>query len=319
MATFTFGVSPLASAGQGTYMGDFARFRDYENLVVTGTKITMTEGQDGTGLIFGTGFTAAINGPNISFPAGTITGLRLTQDGSTFVNVTGLNLSLQTFTNLIEVGDQQDLFRFIISGNDKITGTKFADSLDGGAGNDEVIGLEGNDLLLGNAGADRLSGGAQKDSLFGGAGKDYATGDGGNDYVFGDDGADTLFGNAGNDTLIGGRGTDAMTGGAGADTFSFLSVPSDGTVDVISDFTSGIDKIGLSPLAFGLPSGVLASSAFRAGLAAQDADDRVIYHKATGRLFFDADGLGSAAQIELAKLGAGTTLVASDIIGFFVD
>jgi Ca2+-binding RTX toxin-like protein len=51
-----------------------------------------------------------------------------------------------------------------------------------------------------------------------------------------------LFGGSGNDLLTGGLGNDQLTGGAGRDKFSINT----GTGrDVITDYTSGEDKIKL--------------------------------------------------------------------------
>lgn len=41
--------------------------------------------------------------------------------------------------------------------------------------------------------------------------------------------------------------------------------------------------------------------------------DRFIYDDATGALFFDADGTGSLAQVQLAQLSANLVLGSSDI------
>lgn len=71
------------------------------------------------------------------------------------------------------------------SGNDTITGSKFADDLRGGGGNDTLNGGDGNDTLTGGSGNDVLNGGGGDDTMTGGAGKDtfvYATGYG-NDRV----------------------------------------------------------------------------------------------------------------------------------------
>ena len=58
------------------------------------------------------------------------------------------------------------------AGNDYLTGTRFADVLDGGAGNDTLSGDGGNDILRGGAGNDSLMAGAGKDILIGGPGND---------------------------------------------------------------------------------------------------------------------------------------------------
>jgi Ca2+-binding RTX toxin-like protein len=62
------------------------------------------------------------------------------------------------------------------SGNDTITGSKFADDLRGGGGNDTLTGGSGNDVLNGGGGDDTMTGGAGKDTFV------YATGYG-NDRV----------------------------------------------------------------------------------------------------------------------------------------
>jgi len=65
-------------------------------------------------------------------------------------------------------------------------------------------------------------------------------------------GADTLVGGAGADTLTGGVGIDTLTGGAGADTFVYATNAAGAVVsslvspDVITDFTSGTDKLQIA-------------------------------------------------------------------------
>jgi Ca2+-binding RTX toxin-like protein len=41
---------------------------------------------------------------------------------------------------------------------------------------------------------------------------------------------------------------------------------------------------------------------FVKGKAAQDREDRIIYDKDTGALYYDRDGTGSAAQVKIATL-----------------
>jgi Ca2+-binding RTX toxin-like protein len=82
------------------------------------------------------------------------------------------------------------------------------------------------------------------------------SGDAGNDELFGSGGNDRLYGGADNDSLTGGGGKDLLSGGAGADIFLYSRVTEsqlvtvDGilinTVDQITDFTQGADKIDLS-------------------------------------------------------------------------
>ncbi|MFD1331152.1 M10 family metallopeptidase C-terminal domain-containing protein, partial [Methylopila musalis] len=141
---------------------------------------------------------------------------------------------------------------------------------------------------------------------FGGRGDDTLNGLGGNDE---------LNGGAGNDILIGGAGADILRGGAGADTFRFVDKPTSSSgVDTIVDFAHGVDRIELDSAAFtALSEGALSASAFHLGAAAADASDRLIYHKSSGSLFYDADGTGSIAAIKIATLTSNPTLSASDI------
>jgi Ca2+-binding RTX toxin-like protein len=46
----------------------------------------------------------------------------------------------------------------------------------------------------------------------------------------------------------------------------------------------------------------LKAAAFFIGTVAHDADDRIVYNKATGALFFDVDGSGAHAAIQFATL-----------------
>ena len=116
----------------------------------------------------------------------------------------------------------------------------------------------------------------------------------------------TLVGNGYANVLDGGSGADVLTGGGGRDTFAFTSVPGSSNIDRIADFQPGLDKILLagaagSPFA-GLASGTLGAAAFHTGATAHDADDRIIYDRATGSLFYDADGSGSGAAVQFATI-----------------
>jgi Ca2+-binding RTX toxin-like protein len=156
-----------------------------------------------------------------------------------------------------------------------------------------------NNLIRGNGAANTLRGGAGNDTLNGWAGND------------------TLVGELGNDLLIGGAGNDRLRGGAGADRFCFFNL-SEG-LDIITDFNVVDDTISLSRAGFGgtLTAGAALSAAqFRLGAAAGDNSDRFIYNKNTGALFFDGDGTGSSAQIQIAQLQTGLSLTHQDIVVF---
>ena len=163
------------------------------------------------------------------------------------------------------------------------TGNALANSLTGNSGINTLSGGDGNDTLNGGAGADTLNGGA---------------------------GVDVLIGGAGNDTLIGGLGNDTLTGGDGNDVFIFNTAIAN-NVDTILDFVAGTDKIQLSKSVFTSlgTTGSLTNNAFwsaAGAVAGHDADDRVVYNTTTGALYYDADGTGSVAAVQIAILGSSS-------------
>jgi Ca2+-binding RTX toxin-like protein len=183
--------------------------------------------------------------------------------------------------------------------------------------------IHGN-LSLGG-GDDSYSGAAGRlfGTVFLGAGEDEATGgaiqdkfDGGdqNDILIGNGGADTLTGGAHNDRLTGGVSIDILTGGLGNDIFVFNVGLAFGNRDTVMDFNVGNDTAHLENAIFKKvgPVGALKAAAFRAGTKALDADDRIIYNKASGALSYDADGVGGAAQKIFAVIDNNPTLTHHD-------
>ncbi|UCJ11581.1 MAG: hypothetical protein JWS08_17790 [Phormidium sp. PBR-2020] len=147
----------------------------------------------------------------------------------------------------IASGGSNDII-FGTEGDDTIAGTNGNDTIIGNAGNDIINGGNGDDILAGGDGNDILDGGDGNDIIFGNTGNDTLFGGPGNDILFGGQDDDILFGGDGDDTLSGDFGNDTLTGGAGANTFILRDVPGS---DLITDFTVGTDKIGLSqPLTF---------------------------------------------------------------------
>ncbi len=156
----------------------------------------------------------------------------------------------------------------------------------------------------------------QDDAIDGTGKADFIDGRGGRDVINGLAGDDDLSGAKGADQLAGGAGNDRLKGGDGGDRFIFdAALDGSSNVDRIVGF-SGKDTIGLDPLVFAAvgPAGPLAAHAFRQGSAAGDADDRIIYDKGTGALFYDPDGTGVVAQVQFARLKAGTDLGAADFV-----
>jgi Ca2+-binding RTX toxin-like protein len=150
-------------------------------------------------------------------------------------------------------------------------------------------------------------------SITGNAGANILTGTAFNDILSGGAKADRLIGGAGDDTLIGDNGNDVLTGGAGVDTFVFNFAPNaSNNKDTIADFLSGTDVIQMSMAVFTTITGEiggLSANQYWSGpgvVAAHDADDRIIYNTITGALYYDADGSGSGAKVQIALLGVTT-------------
>ena len=162
-----------------------------------------------------------------------------------------------------------------------------------GFGRDALMNFEN---LSGSGHADRLTGNRDPNLLKGGAGDD------------------TLAGSLGDDTLSGGLGHDSLTGGPGRDTF-FFNTPPDGATnpDTITDFAPAFDTIRLESGRVGLftalPQGPLAAASFNSGPGLTEstrAEDRILYNTTTGGLYYDADGTGVQAAIQIAVLGITT-------------
>ncbi|BCH20391.1 calcium-binding protein [Mesorhizobium sp. L-8-3] len=235
------------------------------------------------------------------------------------VNYTlGANLENLTLTGSALVGVGNTL-------NNVITGNALANTLNGGMGADRLVGGAGNDTYyvdnardvvveVAGQGTDRvissvnhtLATYVENLTLTGSA--VWGTGNTLNNVV---------VGTTGNNVLAGGWGNDTLTGGAGSDTFLFnTSLNRTTNVDRITDFNVAADTIRVDNAAFkGLAEGWLAAGAFHTGAAAADAQDRIIYNKATGAISFDADGSGSGAAIHFATVSAGLALTSGD---FFV-
>jgi Ca2+-binding RTX toxin-like protein len=149
-------------------------------------------------------------------------------------------------------------------------------------------------------------GSAEKDIIKGGAGKD------------------TLGGGFGDDQIWGGLGNDALTGNAGKDIFVFDTKLNKKTnKDAIKDFVVKDDTIWLENKVFtalGKKGSVtkpekMKKDAFWTGSKAHDANDRIIYDKKKGVLYYDQDGTGSKAAIEIATIKKGLKITEKD---FFI-
>ena len=121
--------------------------------------------------------------------------------------------------------------------------------------------------------------------------------------------ADVIKAGAGNDTINGGLGSDTLTGGLGNDTFVFNTKLGATNIDTITDFTSG-DKIALAGSIFSKLKGDkdLSDNLYVqsiVGISTQDTNDYLFYDLESGRLYYDADGSGAKAAVQVAIIGTG--------------
>jgi Ca2+-binding RTX toxin-like protein len=239
------------------------------------------------------------------------------------------------------------------AGNELLFGNTAANVLIGGGGNDFLNGQGGADNMVGQDGNDayRVDNAGDVVNEINRTGIDtvqttisfkltdakHARGDIENVILLGSAGisafgntlANGLVGNAagnvinagpGNDVLVGGAGMDTLTGGRDSDTFTFNAPLSNVSRDVITDFTNAAgndDAIRLENAV--MPAlgarGALNPAFFRAGAAAVDADDHVIYNQSNGMLSYDSNGNVAGGVTLLATLTTHPILTAAD---FFV-
>jgi serralysin len=164
------------------------------------------------------------------------------------------------------------------------TGTSYADTINGGQGNNILKGMDGFDVLSGRDGQDKLYGG---------------------------NGGDNLFGDDGNDKLTGGKGQDLLEGGSGNDVFIFEKISDSVTGDkrdLIDDFShSEGDKVDLSKIDAGSSNG---SFDFIGDTAFSGTAGELRFHNHI--LSGDVDGDGKADfQIKIADVN---TMHNSDFI-----
>jgi len=217
------------------------------------------------------------------------------------------------------------------SGNDTLYGGDGDDSLNGGTGTDWLLGELGNDTYTVdnagdnvtesvNAGTDKInssvtytiSANVENLTLTGtlainGIGNDL------NNTITGNSAANQLSGGVGDDTLEGKLGNDILTGGAGKDSFNLTT---SGNIDTIADFVVVDDTIRLENAVFTklTATGTLAASRFKIGTQAMDADDYIIYNNVTGALYYDSNGNGTGAAVQIATIGVGLSLTNADFL-----
>jgi Ca2+-binding RTX toxin-like protein len=234
--------------------------------------------------------------------------------------------TVYSYLATLTLGSHVENGRIVSSGTASLTGNELNNLLYAGSGNNVISGGSGIDTVsYSTAGAavkvslavttGQVTGGSGTDTL---AGLENLTGSAFNDTLNGSTGANVLQGGDGNDLLNGGSGNDVLSGGSGADVFRFTSTPSGAVnIDTLSDFSGVDDSIQLENSAFTklATTGVLSSSNFRAHASgdAGDSNDFVLYETDTGKLFYDADGNGAGAKVQIALLANAPALSHLDI------
>lgn len=143
--------------------------------------------------------------------------------------------------------------------------------------------------------------------------------------VTGGMGVDAIKGGAGNDRLNGGGGgRDVLRGGDGNDAFVFNKASGTASADVISDFSNrkgNDDHFEIDGGVWGgVKDGWLAAKQFKLVSGPKlwqgvDADDRVLYDKTNGDVWYDRDGSGKAyGMIKLAEVEDNITLTYHDFL-----
>ncbi len=220
------------------------------------------------------------------------------------------------------------------------------ENLTGSAYDDKLTGDTGNNILEGGKGADKLNGGKgidaasyanaetgvtadlsrSKNNTGEAAGDTYKNiqnliGSAFEDRLVGDNKDNAIDGGDGNDVLIGNGGSDTLTGGLGSDTFVFGRTSDGGkSGDVITDFVSGEDLIGISKSGFKIFAGLdlndFTADYFVSNASGVDATatghGQFVFDESTSQLWWDADGAGRKSAVLLATFENNAQLLATD-------
>ena len=334
-------VTEGATAGTDTILSSIAYTlgNNLENLILTGIAAinvtgnaldnTLTGNSAANTLNGGTGTDTLVGGlGNDTYVVDTTTdtltenageGTDLVQSSVTFSLAAIANIENLTLTGTSAINGTGNTL------NNTLTGNTAANVLDGGAGADSLVGGTGNDTYYvdatgdvvteaANAGTDAIITTLSTYTISALTNIENLSYSGSSDAILtGNALVNTLTASSGNDTLAGGLGNDILTGGSGSDIFIFDTVANASkNKDTITDFVSGTDDIQFSKAIFtGLGSSVgnLTESQFWSGAGvtkAHDIDDRIIYNTTSGALYYDADGSGKGAAVQVALIGTST-------------
>jgi Ca2+-binding RTX toxin-like protein len=212
----------------------------------------------------------------------------------------------------------------VSAGNDTLSGTSGADSINGGTGSDLMIGLEGDDVYEVDVATDTITeldgGGIDLVNVAFKAAGTYVlssyvenatvtaaatiavnlTGNAQNNVLTGNAAVNTLIGDAGDDTLDGGAGADKLTGGTGNDVY---------VVDVAGDAVTELADGGTDTVQTKLASYTLGANVENLvflGTGAFTGTGNALANKLTGGVGNDSlvGGLGNDT-LDAGTSGAG--------------
>ncbi|SCX82072.1 calcium-binding protein [Nitrosospira sp. Nsp13] len=234
------------------------------------------------------------------------------------IDMSGDNLIVDDIGNAnIVLGNGNDVVTTGL-GNDKIVAGDGNNTISAGGGNNKVTAGLGDDTITTGAGNDNINAGTGNNTVSAGDGADKISTGFGNDTLNGGNGNDTIIAGGGNDILIGGTGADKLTGGWGGDQFIFDNI-AQGGIDKITDFhSSDGDKLVFDVSIFTALSGGITAENLVVGTGtiaiAGDGNDYLILNTRGGKLYYDADGSGLGAAIQIATLTGVTTLEYTDFM-----
>lgn len=288
--------------------------------------------------LVGTGFSFDASGDAVG---GTVTSIEvLLNNGVGLVQtITGLNVSLETFSDAAVAFDSSELESWLLSGNDTLNGSNGNDELEGHLGNDVLNAGAGDDIVTGGGGADTYDGGAGIDVLsfqdaydaptaIRGINLNATAGTVVDQFGFsetfqnfeefrGTQFSDSLVGSSADETFTGFGGRDAIDGGAGIDTIRYDR-----------DFQRGATKGVSIDLSTGIATDGFGSRDTLAGIEnirATDFKDTIVGSSASNfiRTFAGNDSIdgGGGADNMRGGLGNDTYFVGStgDIVDEAAD
>lgn len=134
---------------------DLSAILDYAKEKFTSTFIKLWDDAANSMTFTGTGLKYTYDGEEVvGITSGSITSIQIVAEGNEVFTASGLSITGKALAAAFDSESTAKFFNLLVSGNDQITGTKYADSFFGGAGKDVLDGGAGRDSLTGGTGAD---------------------------------------------------------------------------------------------------------------------------------------------------------------------